>query len=280
MNIKRGERQLEAVKIYEKYSKGKQTLKQLSKLTEKPIKYLQRVINNIKPISGEITPVQKPLNIIFDATFWGSGKGLLLFRANQKNIYWREIYSETIASINYALQGLESICEGGFLSFTIDGRRGARQLLEKKYPQVPIQFCQFHQKMIIRRYNSDNPKTDCGKALKDLVNQITWIKFEEEFAIKLKVIQILHKHFLLERNENNKFRHHKIRSAFRSLNTNLPWLFSCKKHPHLNIPNTTNSCDGYFSHLKAKIAIHHGLKWHKKLSMIHFFLAQDSDSIS
>ncbi len=42
--------------------------------------------------------------------FGGTDKGLLLFRANQKNIYWREIYSESIYAVDFALNGLEAIC--------------------------------------------------------------------------------------------------------------------------------------------------------------------------
>ncbi len=110
LGIKRGQKQLKILKIYECYSAGKQTLKQLSKSTGKPVKYLQAVINNYKPILGNITPVTIPLNIIFDGTFWGTDKGLLLFRANQKNIYWREIYSESIYAVDFALNGLEAIC--------------------------------------------------------------------------------------------------------------------------------------------------------------------------
>ena len=40
------------------------------------------------------------------------------------------------------------------------------------------------------------------------------------------------------------FTHAKLVSAYRSLRTDLPYLFSYKKHKHLGIYNTTNSLDG------------------------------------
>ena len=53
--------------------------------------------------------------------------------------------------------------------------------------------------------------------------------------------------------------HKKLRSAYRSLKTNLPYLFTYQRCPKLNIPNTTNSLDGYFNVLKSKLNVHRGL---------------------
>jgi hypothetical protein len=78
--------------------------------------------------------------------------------------------------------------------------------------------------------------------------------------------------FLKERNENNQFKHRRLRSAFRSLKTNLPYLFTYKKFPNLNIPNTTNSCDGYFAHLKQKVKIHRGLTKQRRNKLINYLL--------
>ena len=195
-------------------------------------------------------------------------------------MFWREIISESIFEISESFKSLHAICESGFSSFTIDGRRGVRGFLEKKFPEIPIQFCQFHQQQIIRRYNSRRPKTDCGRDLNRLSAKITTIRFELEFRIKLEVFKTLHHEFFYVKNVRFHFLHKKIRSSVRSLNQNLPFLFTCRNYPSLKIPNTTNSCDGSFVHFKEKVALHHGLKWHKKVKMIHFFLAQNSDSIS
>src|SRR5476651_2666263 len=93
------------------------------------------------------------------------------------------------------------------------------------------------------------------------------------FIERVEKIKNNYKDFLKERNENRQFMHRKIRSALRSLTTNLPYLFTGKRYPNLNIPNTTNSCDGSFAHWKAKTKLHRGLKKNRRYKMIGFLLA-------
>jgi len=95
---------------------------------------------------------------------------------------------------------------------------------------------------------------------------------QEEFEYAFLMLQRKYQEFLKERNENRQFVHRKLRSAFRSLKTNLPYLFTCKNHPELNIPNTTNSCDGSFAHWKQKLKIHRGLKKHRRDKMASFLM--------
>ena len=56
----------------------------------------------------------------------------------------------------------------------------------------------------------------------------------------------------------NRYYHKKLRSAYRSLKTNLPWLFTQYDHMELRIPNTTNAIDGHFADLKNKLRNHNG----------------------
>ncbi len=57
--------------------------------------------------------------------------------------------------------------------------------------------------------------------------------------------------------------HKRLRSAYRSLKTNLPWLFTWYGFIDLKIPNTTNAIDGHFSDLKRKLNNHNGLSLEK-----------------
>jgi len=77
---------------------------------------------------------------------------------------------------------------------------------------------------------------------------------------------------LQERNEKGQFKHRAIRSAIRSLTTNLPYLFTTKKHPELKIPNTTNSCDGSFGQWKYRVELHRGLKKYRRNKLIIYLL--------
>jgi len=47
------------------------------------------------------------------------------------------------------------------------------------------------------------------------------------------------------------YTHPRIRAAYRSLRTNLPYLFTYKNYKYLSISNTTNALEGgVFSHMK------------------------------
>lgn len=257
---------------YTDYSVHKQTYRELAEKYHHTSKTIRKKFDENNFLTGEIITEESPLNIIFDGTFFGFGYGILVFRTPGRNLYWREIKSESIREIDESLDALDAICEAGYQSFTIDGRRGVRQLLLRRYPEVPIQFCQFHQKQIVERYTTKNPRTACGKALKELIKDLT-ISHEISFCTRYKVLSILFSPFLRERNENNQFMHRRLRSAFRSLKTNLPYLFTFKKFSDKNIPNTTNSCEGSFSHWKAKIKLHRGISHKRRTKMIHFLLS-------
>lgn len=83
--------------------------------------------------------------------------------------------------------------------------------------------------------------------------------------------------FLNERTINpmtNKsyYTHKRLRSAYRSLKNNLPWLFTWYDYIELSIPNTTNAIDGHFADLKNKLRNHNGLSLKRKKKFINGFL--------
>ena len=105
---------------------------------------------------------------MLDATFFSRSDGVLVFRAQQRNLHWRFITSENLAEV---AAGLEALEQKGyrFHSVVIDGRKGVTQLLEARYPGIPVQLCHFHQAQSIRRYTTNKPKTQCARALKALM---------------------------------------------------------------------------------------------------------------
>lgn len=212
-----------------------------------------------------------PVALTFDGTFFGRTHGFLVYRAEGKNIFWQEIGSENLTVIE---QGLKHLIGLGwrFSSITIDGRKGTVSLIKRIFPSVPIQLCIFHQKAIIRRYLTSQPKTKCGKEIRTLVSFMTHLD-EECFVQCLEGIKNDYADFLKECNEQGQFKHRKLRSALRSLTTNAHLLFTYKRHPKLTIPSTTNSCDGSFAHWKNKVKIHRGLKQNRKQKMIQFLIS-------
>ena len=83
--------------------------------------------------------------------------------------------------------------------------------------------------------------------------------------------------FLNERTVNqftgrSFYTHKRLRSAYRSLKHNLPWLFTWYNHLEIKIPNTTNAIDGHFADLKNKLRNHNGLSLSRKKKFIDEFL--------
>jgi hypothetical protein len=117
---------------------------------------------------------------------------------------------------------------------------------------------------IVTRYTTKNPQTDCGIELRELILKLKDLD-KQEFTSRFKALKTKHKKFLLERNENNQFQHRRLRSAFRSIKSNLIYLFTYLDYLNLTISNTTNSnttnsADGSFGHWKYKVKLHRHLR--------------------
>lgn len=84
----------------------------------------------------------------------------MVFRKLGKNLSWKYVDTE---KLSYYLEELRNLVELGysFKSFTIDGRRGVVQLLQKYFNTIPIQICHFHQVQIVTRYTTKKPKIEC-----------------------------------------------------------------------------------------------------------------------
>jgi hypothetical protein len=209
---------------YSDYSIGRQTLTQLSEKYGRCVRTLRRQFDKHKPteISTDIPAV--PVALTMDGTFFGRGYGLMVYRAVRKNIHWQEMESETLAVVETGLKHL--ITQGWlFSSVTVDGRKGTIGLINRVLPDVPIQFCLFHQKAIVRRYLTAKPKTACGKELRVLTAFLGYIS-EALFLECLDDLKLRYAEFLKERNELGQFKHRKLRSALRSLRSNEHYLFA------------------------------------------------------
>jgi len=183
-------------------------------------------------------------------------------------LIWKHIQSETIKDYKYLLSELIDL---GYTinSITIDGKRG----LYKAFEDYPVQMCHFHQKRIIQRYITNHPKLQASKDLQKILQRLTSTN-ETIFTKKLDDWYETYKYFLAEKTFNETtgkeyFTHAKLVSAYRSLRTNLPYLFTYKNYKHLDMHNTTNSLDGgVFSPMKMLIKIHRGLTKSLKLKMV------------
>lgn len=235
----------------------RQTVNDLRVAYHKSEKTIRTIIDRakIKP-SVAITP--QSAVCIFDATH--IGKDLLLAaRAPElkANLGWAWVVSET----KEVYAGLRAFIEAKGFTLTavvLDGRTG----ISRVFSDIPVQICQFHQLQIVRRKLTLRPETEAGQKLLTLVFTIAHTD-EKIFTLSLNEWYGEYKDFIDERTyilgtKRWRYTHRRVRSAYLSLKRNLPFLFTYQKYTELDIPNTTNSLDGYWSRLKNLLSAHRG----------------------
>ena len=258
--------------LWDKYTNKKQTLDELVTEYGKSHVWVRKRLDEHTISLPDIEPCSTV--IVVDTTFWGRLYGVMVFRSwtLKKNIWWGEVTTEKVAHYHYARKHLESL-GWTFTAAVVDGRRG----LANVFKDLPVQVCQFHQLQTVTKYLTRRPKTDAGKELRLLALTLTKTN-ETTFAKNLQAYEQKWKHFLCEQTivlglNRPQYTHKNVRSALRSLKTNLPNLFTYQRYPELTIPNTTNTIDGYFASVKKKTAAHHGLRRDRRFRVISELLS-------
>jgi hypothetical protein len=189
----------------------------------------------------------------------------------KKNLYWKETATENKAVYEEARRFLEA---AGFSiqAVVLDAKHGVKEV----FSDLVVQICQYHQQQIVGRYLTSKPKTEAGLELKLLSDSLTNTN-EKIFTGSLSAWHDKYQDFIKERTYKPDgkhwwYTHKRIRAAYRSLVTNLHYLFSYERYPELNIPNTNNSLEGYFSKIKRMLNNHNGLKSWRRYKIIETIL--------
>jgi hypothetical protein len=256
-------------RLVRQYIWQRQTYFDLSNKYRHSNKWVQRQIDQvvIKPIV-KIEP-NIDLVLVADTTFFSRSEGLTVFREPnlKKIVWWKQTIGEK-AKIYKA--GKEHLEKNGFhiSAVVLDGRTGIREV----FKDIPVQMCHFHQKRIIIRYLTTRPKLLASQELLIITKNIPCGN-ENELSANLDSWFQKWQTFLKQKTTNPEtgrwyYTHKRIRSAYRSFVTNLPYLYTYQKYPELKIPNTTNSLDGYFNRLKSLLNVHHGLNPKRRYRII------------
>ncbi len=256
--------------LWQQYTAGKQTYQQLGLQYGFSIKTIQRKIDKVRV--EKPTLAKAAVVVLMDTTYFGRGFGVMLF----KDAYSGKNPLQAIRQERdqWPVRGsLLFLKESGLdiKAIVCDGRKGLLSLM----PTVPKQMCQFHQVAIVTRYLTRKPKMQAAKELREhtlLLSQTD----KESFEGGLAAWHTKWEAFLNERSRDkagkNRYTHRKLRSAYRSLKTNMPWLFTWYENIEINIPNTTNAIDGHFADMKNKLRNHNGLSLKRKMKFIDEFL--------
>jgi len=246
-------------KLLNQYIWQRQTYSDLASKYGKSAKWIQKKLDTVG-VKSVVKLNPRPLTVVADVTFFSKTNGLIVFREPnlKKNVWWKFVEYEKVDIYDCGKKHLE---QNGFViqAIVLDGKPGVRQV----FGDIPAQMCHFHQKQIVKRYLTLKPKLEAGRELKLITEQLTDTD-EQKFTNELNCWYEKWREFLKEKTVNPDtkrwcYKHKRLRSAYRSLTTNLPYLFTYQKYPGLFIPNTTNSLDGFFNILKSKLNVHRGL---------------------
>lgn len=259
--------------LTEAYAWEKQTLEQLAERYHKSIPWIRVQLDAYQLPVGQ--PYQtlrpQPVALAIDGWFFRRGDGHLVFRVPnlKRNLHWQRIGYETVADYE---QGLTRLARAGWTvtGLVVDGRKGVVIRLSSFYP---VQICHFHQLATITRYLTKRPRSEAAQELRALSLTLTCTT-REHLEAYLALWYFEWEELLAERTYHDSctktgrrrwsYTHRGIRSAYRSLNSNLPYLFTYQEQPELGLPNTTNSQDGSVSHTRTLLRVHRGLKLNRR----------------
>jgi hypothetical protein len=256
--------------LWDKYLRKKQTYQELADEYGCSAKTIQQRLDEYCVQFNKHFP--KVANVVMDTTYFGRNFGVMCFKDSvSKTLLHKQfvryetnaLYFDGITAIRNKSIDIQSII--------CDGRKGLFHL----FGDIPVQMCQRHQIEIVRRYLTLNPKLQAGKELYILAKNITKIS-ENEFITQFEKWETKWLDFLNERSRNaitgkTYFTHKKLRSAWRSIKNNLPYLFVFERFKEFNIPNTTNDLEGSFGALKKRLNNHNGLTLERKKKFIDGF---------
>ena len=242
------------------YIEGKQTLRQLALRYDVSERTIRRDLTGMHFVHS--ISKYKDVTVQLDTTYWGRHFGLMVIKDALRNkILWHKyVRNETISQY---IEGISWLKSQGFKIYgaVIDGMRGLAQAL---YP-IPVQMCQFHQILIIRRYLTQEPDLEASVQLLDLVKSITRMD-KESFIGAFNEWYEKYKDVLNERVHDKRIKRNmppymrpRLRSAYLSLRRNMPLLWTFYDHPETGLPNTNNGIEGLFSDLKGKLRVHRGI---------------------
>ena len=248
------------VRVITDYVEGKQTLEQLAVkygVNEKTIRRDLEGMRHVHKIAK-----YKDVTVQMDTTYWGRSFGLMVIRdALRGNVLWHKyVRHETVAQY---VEGVNWLRSNGFRIYgaVIDGMKGLPQALKP----VPVQMCQFHQMLIVRRYLTQDPEIEASRNLLELVNGMTatdkesFIGAFNEWYDKYRDVVNERVHDGRIKRRTPPYMRPRLRSAYLSVKRNMPLLWTFYDHPETGLPNTNNALEGLFSDLKTKVRVHSGI---------------------
>jgi hypothetical protein len=262
-------------KVVTDYVEGKQTKEQLASRYGVSVRTKSRDLLGMRYVQKIVS--KKDVSIQMDTTYWNRDLGLMVIKDILRNrILWRKyVTHETI--LDY-MEGRSFLNSHGFRIYGVvtDGMRGLAQMLSP----YPVQMCQFHQVLIVRRYLIRIPELEASRSLLDLVNGIAK-KGSKSYASAFEDWYEKYREVLNERVQGKRIKRKtppymrpRLRSAYLSVKRNMKWLWTFEKYPETGLPRTNNALEGVFSDLKTKVRVHSGISRENRKRLLDEYIAR------
>ena len=173
-------------------------------------------------------------------------------------------------------------------SITSDGDKSSIKAIKKVCPKVPFQRCLVHISRMCRIWLTQNPKHKSGFELKHIVIKIaspvraklSSHHINSEYKRQLWLIELIQweeecRDYINQKSYNIEtgrywYTHKMVRRSFSVIKKALPNMFLYLKDD--KIPNSTNSLESFFGHLKGNLNIHRGLSFANRKNFLKWYL--------
>ena len=244
--------------VWKNFVKGKLSIATLAKKYGRDQRTIRRYLDLYLPPSIKHEP--RRLVIVADVTYFGRSDGKLVVidpNSTKYSLLYFCNLNRSEKTVDYASAISELINRGyRILGAVIDGRRGVRQMMERR--GILVQHCQFHQLLTVTQCLTKKPKLPQNIELKRIAATLTSTT-EAALGAKLhdwhqKYGDWLKESYVDLESGRKRYVHDKTRRAFFSLKRNLPYLFTFQNPVFdvwgVKLPNTTNALDGRFGAYK------------------------------
>jgi hypothetical protein len=260
--------------VWKEYVFEKQTLRELKERHERDKRTLRGVLDSYEAPLKIHFP--RKVNIVADALYFGERREktswcVIAFRdpKRKENLWWNFYDSETTSAYREGKEHLEKL---GYeiMSVTGDGFSGLREA----FSPIPFQMCHVHMERMVIVGTTRKPQLEAGQALLALARGLYSLD-SGTFKRYLRMYIEKYQAFLNEKTTNPNtgesfFTHEPLRKAALSLIRFEPFLFTYERHK--DIPRTSNSIEGHFSHMRDVVEIHRGLERRQKEKVLHSIL--------
>lgn len=152
-----------------------------------------------------------------------------------------------------------------------DGERSTLRAMRSVWPEVKLQRCLYHLQHEGMRWLRSYPKTEAGKALRDILSRLSWIKTTDERDAFLKEYRDWiqqYRDYILSLPSTTVARKD-LKRTMVLINNALPEMF--RYLDDKNVHSTTNALEGFHSRLKLDYRRHRGLTKERRIQYIDWY---------